>query len=168
MFTCDDCGYKSPSRTLLKRHIKTAHEETQYSCVQCDYKATTKTHLKVHTQKTHEATSYPCDQCDYNATTKLYLSVHTQESHTETVQKIKNNPGKVSSNSSSKTIHTTSQQRERTWRVIWKLFAGIEIIIIVSCAVSRHQREGTWRIMWKLFTRIEVYQLHVLRNIHIK
>ena len=127
-----------------------------------------KTHLKVHTQKTHEATSYPCDQCDYNATTKLYLSVHTQESHTETVQKIKNNPGKVSSNSSSKTIHTTSQQRERTWRVMWKLFTGIEIIIIVSCGVSRHQRERTWRVMWKLFTRIEVYQLHVLRNIHIK
>ena len=39
------------------------------------------------------------------------------------------------------------QQSERTGGVMWKMFIGMEIIIIVSCAVSRQQRERTWRVV---------------------
>ena len=53
-FTCEQCDYKSPSTTLLKKHIKTDHEEIQFHCDQCNYKAATKTNLIVHLDNNHK------------------------------------------------------------------------------------------------------------------
>ena len=60
-FHCDDCGKPS----LLKMHIKAAHEGVRYHCDQCDYKATFKVNLSIHKETVHEDLRYPCDQCAY-------------------------------------------------------------------------------------------------------
>ena len=71
---CDECDFKSISKTLLKRHQKSCHKEVQYACDQCDYKATTKGSLAEHKQTYHKEVQYACDQCDYKVTTKAPLS----------------------------------------------------------------------------------------------
>ena len=108
-FLCDQCDYKSPSKTLLKRHVQTTHEAMKFNCDQCDYNTTTKHNLILHTKENHqnkiskgeqcdykspsktllnrhietkhEVTKFHCDQCNYKATTKNNLNSHTEENH---------------------------------------------------------------------------------------
>ena len=44
-FACEQCEFKSPSNTLLKRHTESAHK---CSCEQCDYKSPSRTTLRMH------------------------------------------------------------------------------------------------------------------------
>ena len=80
-FTCEQCDYKSPSTTLLKKHIKTDHEGIQFHCDQCNYKAATKSNLIVHEKTVHEKMKFHCYQCNYTATTKTNLIEHVESNH---------------------------------------------------------------------------------------
>ena len=44
-FACTECEYKSPSKTLLKRHVESAHK---FTCDQCEHKVSSKSNLKTH------------------------------------------------------------------------------------------------------------------------
>ena len=87
-FVCDSCEYKSPSKTLLRRHMENFHKidnsKENYPCNQCEYKATTKDGLKVNKNLNHNETMYQCNQCDYKASTKDNISEHTNSHHEET------------------------------------------------------------------------------------
>ena len=45
LFQCDNCDYKSGSRTLLEIHKQTLHDEYKYPYNQCDYKEKMKDNL---------------------------------------------------------------------------------------------------------------------------
>ena len=52
-----------------------------YQCNQCDYKSYSKTFLKGHIESVHKASSYNCDKCDYSTTTQNSLNAHRQAVH---------------------------------------------------------------------------------------
>ena len=80
-FACKQCDYKSPSTTLLKKYIKSVHEEIQFHCAQCNYKAATKSNLIGHEKTVHEIAKFYCYQCNYTATTKTNLTEHVESNH---------------------------------------------------------------------------------------
>ena len=64
---CEQCDFKSASKTLLMRHQHSVHEGNSYTCEQCEYKATTKENLEKHI-RIHQR--YQCEQCDYKDETE--------------------------------------------------------------------------------------------------
>ena len=71
-FPCDQCGYKTPSKTLLKRYTESVHK---VSCEQCNYKSLSKSVLQRHVENTHK---FACDQCDYKSPSKALLKGHIE------------------------------------------------------------------------------------------
>ena len=80
-FTCKKCSYKSPSKTLLMRHIERNHTQNNFSCDTCRKQFTEPSSLTEHTQSCHQETNFTCDQCEYKATSKQYLNNHIDLSH---------------------------------------------------------------------------------------
>ena len=69
------------AQEFLTVHRQTVHPNETYQCNQCAYKSHSKTFLKGHVQSVHEATNYNCGKCDYNTTTKENLTVHIKNAH---------------------------------------------------------------------------------------
>ena len=42
---CEECDFKSKTKTLLIRHKEMQHEAKTYKCEECDFKSKTKTLL---------------------------------------------------------------------------------------------------------------------------
>ena len=53
-FSCEQCDFKSASKTLLNRHNNSAHKEFTVSCEQCNFKSSSKAHLNRHKNSAHE------------------------------------------------------------------------------------------------------------------
>ena len=47
-YFCEKCTYTSGNLNLLKKHIKSKHEEPRHLCDQCDYRAAQKGNLRLH------------------------------------------------------------------------------------------------------------------------
>ena len=120
-FACDQCGYKTPLKTLLKRHIASVHEST---CEQCDYRSSSKSVLKRHVESTHE---FACNQCDFKLTSKALhvnnaITSHHQQHISRDIMKLltRQNDSLVTSvkESSIKVKHMKnirSQLIQKTW-----------------------------------------------------
>ena len=67
-FLCDQCDYMSPSKTLMKRHMRSVHRNNEFQCDQCTYKSTTKTMLMTHIKSAHRNTSNVCDNAAQDTT----------------------------------------------------------------------------------------------------
>ena len=75
---CEQCEFKSASKTLLIRHQQSVHEGNKYKCDQCEHIATTKGSLEMH-KGTHHI--HQCNQCDYKDETKGGLTKHKESIH---------------------------------------------------------------------------------------
>merc|ERR1712150_25604 len=54
-FRCNQCSYKSSTKSNFNRHIKIVHEKIKnYECDECDYKTFQKGHLAGHVHAVHE------------------------------------------------------------------------------------------------------------------
>ena len=80
-FECEHCNKTYSSKSNLKTHVLSAHENINNSCSKCNYKATTKDSLKAHILSIHEGITYPCSHCDYKSTQKRYLKIHILFTH---------------------------------------------------------------------------------------
>ena len=81
LFQCEECQFKSGSRTLLNRHKQAIHEGDKYSCNQCDFKAKIKENLKKRQSTVHEKRMYQCNQCDYKDASQGNVNKHTKSIH---------------------------------------------------------------------------------------
>ena len=48
IFSCQECNYTAITSTGVNQHIKSKHEGICYTCDQCEYKTQSKSNLKVH------------------------------------------------------------------------------------------------------------------------
>ena len=78
---CDQCDYKSASKTLVMRHQKAAHFASDYSFDQCEYMARTKGSLASHKQTVHNTISFKCNQCDHKEKTEVNIKKHQESAH---------------------------------------------------------------------------------------
>lgn len=79
---CNFCGYSSPKRYLLSRHMKTHSEDRPYKCLVCDRGFKTKASLHNHTN-THTGTKpHNCKFCESSFTTSGELVRHVRYKHT--------------------------------------------------------------------------------------
>ncbi len=53
-FTCDQCTYSTPQRWVLKRHKLTHTGDRPFACSICKYKCRQRYHLKEHIRNHHE------------------------------------------------------------------------------------------------------------------
>ena len=61
--------------------MKSVHEESKYICDQCDFKSGSKTVLQKHKESVHEENRHRCDKCDYRATAKDEIKRHKEAVH---------------------------------------------------------------------------------------
>ena len=50
---CKSCGYQTPVKTNIRRHIEANHVSVQYTCKICNTQHPTKTALQKHNRKNH-------------------------------------------------------------------------------------------------------------------
>ena len=105
-FQCDECEYKSGSKTLLHRHMQSTHarrnnseeiiETTaslkirkRFSCDICHFKATNENNLKIHLENIHQNEKYEktrskrihCNMCDRKFNKQETFNNHMKISH---------------------------------------------------------------------------------------
>lgn len=74
--TCDVCKREFKSQGILKKHMKSDHQDYKYPCDQCDYSTAEKGNLKRHIRTKHDGVRFPCDLCDYKGSTKHKAREH--------------------------------------------------------------------------------------------
>ena len=88
-FPCEQCNFKTHSKSSLNLHKKFHHEEREwFLCDLCEYKGTKKG-LRVHKESKHGGKTFPCDICDYSSTTMKNLKKHIRYQHISGVFKCK-------------------------------------------------------------------------------
>ena len=80
-YNCEQCEYKSTTKSNLKSHKLTKHEGVKYNCDQCEYKATTKGNLKRHKLSKHESYRFKCGLCELTFVRGHVLARHVKRVH---------------------------------------------------------------------------------------
>ena len=75
-FECEQCGFKTNTKTKLKRHTKFKHDNETFSCDMCSQELSSKSALNSHIKSVHMKTKYPCLQCDHQASSNGNLKAH--------------------------------------------------------------------------------------------
>ena len=70
MFECEQCDYKSKTKSALIVHHNYLHNMVKHKCLNCGSQFSSKSNLRKHVESVHEGKKYPCDVCDYLATRK--------------------------------------------------------------------------------------------------
>merc|ERR1719427_2591445 len=74
--TCDQCGYRTASKSDLKRHKLIHSGEKPHKCDQCDCSTATKTNITMHKRIHSGEKFYVCDQCSFSTVCKSRLTRH--------------------------------------------------------------------------------------------
>ena len=80
---CDKCNSFFKSKSHLKRHIESVHEENKdFECNICDVKFSRKAYLKIHMDSVHKGKEpFQCNVCDVIFSTKGNLKEHMDSVH---------------------------------------------------------------------------------------
>ena len=70
-FSCEQCGYKSTSKTLFNNHIKTYHKENGEDI---DTKTTQPNLLSIRKR-------FTCENCEFKSTNENLLEMHINTNH---------------------------------------------------------------------------------------
>ena len=81
LMQCNECDFKSASKTLVIRHQQAVHMTIGYQCDQCEYMATTKGSLAEHKTAVHNTNKFQCNQCDHKEETEGNLMSHKESTH---------------------------------------------------------------------------------------
>jgi len=57
------------------------NEEGLFQCDECKYKTKSKSHIKAHKISVHQKVKYNCDLCEYQATKEKYVNMHKIKIH---------------------------------------------------------------------------------------
>ena len=93
-FNCDQCDFETSSKTLLKRHQKSDHEQNlsehidkvtveriirkRFKCNVCDFASTSNSTMEAHVKTIHK---HKCDQCGANTDSKKCLNCQDKNIH---------------------------------------------------------------------------------------
>ena len=96
---CDQCNFKTGSKTMLNRHMNSSHVDQQtqemrvrFSCDVCGYKTTSQVVLKTHKNLNHEpkvknkkfiSKRKTCNMCDKNFNKSSTYNKHMENYHGE-------------------------------------------------------------------------------------
>ena len=84
-FECDECSYKTLTKSSLKVHKALKHniEVHWFACNVCTYRSKTKGMLQSHIRNNHEdhTETFPCTMCNYQAKQKGNVKRHIEEVH---------------------------------------------------------------------------------------
>ncbi|XP_071523782.1 uncharacterized protein [Panulirus ornatus] len=84
LYWCEQCHYRSDSKSNLLRHLRTHTGEKRHGCPVCPYRAGQRSdlrrHLRVHAlRRAHDALQ--CSLCDFTTPTAVAFALHILESH---------------------------------------------------------------------------------------
>ena len=65
MFECDQCDYKSKTKSALILHHNSLHNMVKQKCLNCGSQFSTKGNIMRHVGSMHEGKKYPCDSFEY-------------------------------------------------------------------------------------------------------
>ena len=65
IFECDQCDYKSTTKSALKLHRNSLHTMVKQTCLNCGSQFSSKSALRRHVESIHKGKKYPCDACGY-------------------------------------------------------------------------------------------------------
>ena len=98
MTKCEQCEYKTGSKTLLNKHIERSHNDLKeqpsqemrkrQKCDQCDFKTTSTNSLKSHVKSHHHKETITskrkiCNKCDKRFNKRSTYNAHMQKEHKE-------------------------------------------------------------------------------------
>ena len=80
MYKCDQCPFSTKYDKNLKRHVKSAHEETQ--AISCELqKHKRQVHAENPTKKVGKITNYKCGRCNFSTKYNYNLKIHLNTVH---------------------------------------------------------------------------------------
>ena len=80
---CDECDYKTKSKTHLGLHFSKRHEGVVYACNLCTFNTSYIFNLDEHKIGVHSPKSINCGKCTYTTSNKRALKKHTINIHAE-------------------------------------------------------------------------------------
>ncbi|XP_069971340.1 zinc finger protein 513-like [Penaeus vannamei] len=86
LYWCQQCHYRSDSKSNLLRHLRTHTGEKRHACPVCPYRAGQRSdlrrHLRVHAlRRAHNALQ--CRLCDFTTPTPVAFALHILEAHSK-------------------------------------------------------------------------------------
>ena len=89
---CDDCGYATPRKGVLKQHQDAVHNKggKRFKCEKCPYSSAEKRGLKYHMVSVHNiGEKLKCSECEFVSSTISSLKRHWDALHNEGEKKYK-------------------------------------------------------------------------------
>ena len=111
-FQCENCNFKSSSKTLVNRHTKANHNDDQPKNINIENETATKIRKR-----------FSCEICTFKTTNTNSLKVHMETTHQQNVNNFKNTS---ENKSKSKRIHcdicgkssTSKKHSQNTYKMI--------------------------------------------------
>ncbi|XP_008207197.1 zinc finger protein 556-like isoform X1 [Nasonia vitripennis] len=87
-FQCADCGYKSPSKIQLAKHIRNEHlnvvePQKSFECLQCHRKYKIESNMLAHEKICSQGMTIQCRHCTFKTKFSRSLAIHMQMKHSE-------------------------------------------------------------------------------------
>lgn len=83
VWECPECGYNSPRKRNVSRHIRLKHVEMKHACTDCNFRTKRKSTLALHMRQ-HSSASvgyFNCNPCKVQFQNKETLEQHLQDFH---------------------------------------------------------------------------------------
>ena len=90
-YNCQQCRFKTKTKSHLKVHITTKHTGIRFDCHNCSFQTAYRKDLARHKLAKHNVGIHPyqCDHCEYKARNKAELKKHILTKHSTMKQKEK-------------------------------------------------------------------------------
>ena len=83
VWECPECGYDSPRKRNVTRHIRLKHVNMKYACTDCNFKTKRKGNLVLHMRQHSSAAVgfFSCSPCKVQFESKELFQRHLEDQH---------------------------------------------------------------------------------------
>ncbi|MEQ2191140.1 hypothetical protein XENOCAPTIV_021782 [Xenoophorus captivus] len=87
LLLCEQCDYKSASRSAMRQHARQHLPPRPFQCSKCSYSCYSSWALKVHERIHSEERPFKCDLCSFASKRLSYLITHREQCHLDKAEK---------------------------------------------------------------------------------